>query len=129
MAVGFDAANATILILGGAANPRQLRTFKDFVPELQSNLSISGQINGYGQSYTQLNDTLWMIESGGQSFIRFNTKTREIDEPTITIQIDVNIYGCLASSVSANGKEYLFVVGGSNGASGYLDTLQIYDIS
>eukprot|EP00485_Elphidium_margaritaceum_P012024 CAMPEP_0202707104 /NCGR_PEP_ID=MMETSP1385-20130828/19449_1 /ASSEMBLY_ACC=CAM_ASM_000861 /TAXON_ID=933848 /ORGANISM="Elphidium margaritaceum" /LENGTH=51 /DNA_ID=CAMNT_0049365733 /DNA_START=1 /DNA_END=153 /DNA_ORIENTATION=+ len=31
MAVGFDAANETILILGGQSSLRQLRTCKDFV--------------------------------------------------------------------------------------------------
>jgi len=129
MAVGFDAANDTILILGGRTSTRQLRTFKDFVVEQQPDLSISGQIFGRGQSYSQLNDMLWMIEYYGQSFIRFNTVTREVDEPSITIPIVVYYFACLASMESVNGNEYLFVVGGYNSNDGNLNTLQIYDVS
>lgn len=125
MAIGLDKSNETILILGGSNNGQRLLTFKDSVVEQQSDLNINGWIFGYGQYYTQLNDTLWMIDVQGKSFITFNTKTRESDEPNISIfasNLNLAPMGCLASTQSANGDEYLFVVGGRRGDIGWLDS-------
>eukprot|EP01084_Bolivina_argentea_P020698 38485_1 len=133
MAVGYDSANDTILLLGGSGdNHQQFITFdgRKFEDEglyyMTSVLNTNG-VYGTGQFYSQLGDTLWMISEDGLGFVTMDTNSWRVNIPSIDIPIEVRDDGCLASMKNSYQHEYLFVVGGYNGD--YLRITQIYNIS
>eukprot|EP01083_Nonionella_stella_P274577 932123_1 len=101
-AIGYDATNDTILLLGGEHTERQLTLFQiqnntfvsrgsTFLPSAHATYSLS-------QHYTQLNDQLWMLDSNGEKFIRMDLKSYTSYSPSTTLPISVDQYGCLTSS-------------------------------
>eukprot|EP01083_Nonionella_stella_P137001 416977_1 len=140
MAVGYDAANHTILILAGFSSG-QFVTFKDGVfTDYGSSYLNDGTTDfyarGHGQYYTQMSNTLWYINCMFDGkLVTFDTTTYKTFAPDITIPIRIvedtnycNARSCLTSL--DNGKhQYLFVIGfdGLNWSQG--DKVQIYNIS
>ena len=135
--VGHDPSGDIICLIGGLVNGYQLVSYnvetRDFTDHGQNYLPTYLQFHqyGFGQTYTQIGDILWMTDYRGNYFNTFNTKTLEFvfsNHGQYLIPVDVNADACLASS-----QNYLFVVGGSNSLNGtgynYLDLLQIYDVS
>eukprot|EP01083_Nonionella_stella_P180991 646985_1 len=139
MAIGYDAANHTVLILGGYYR-FQLVTFKNSVFTDHGGGYLFDPDNGdfsarsSAQFYTQMDDTLWYINCMHGNLVTFNTITYNMFDPNITTPIKIvddtscNARSCLASL--DNGKhQYLFVIGfeGPNYVEG--DKVQIYNIS
>eukprot|EP01083_Nonionella_stella_P113303 333939_1 len=118
-AVGYDAANDTILILGGKYFSLQFVTFKNglFV-DYGSDYFGGGNIEfaGNGQYYTQMGDTLWYINCVHGKLVTFDTLTYKTFDPNITIPISIvidtncNPRSCLASLNNGH-HQYLFVIG------------------
>eukprot|EP01083_Nonionella_stella_P268201 906505_1 len=131
MAVGYDESSDTILLLGGYHNRQQLITFDGttFTDEGTTYISGNENIRGTGQYYSQLDNTLWMIEYAGGSFITMDTATRTIDYPSIVIPTNVYRKGCLATMKHQN-NPYLLVVGGqTESGESTLSVVQIYSIT
>eukprot|EP01084_Bolivina_argentea_P230224 388370_1 len=127
-AVGYDQSTDTIIILGGSSF-KQYVTFDKSTFNDENENYMSDGVYGTGQYYSQLDTTLWMINDNTPTFITMNTVTRTINYPsTITIPTDVGTRGCLAT-VNYNNNKYLFVVGGYNSNDGYLNLIQVYNIS
>eukprot|EP01083_Nonionella_stella_P225544 801728_1 len=126
-AAGYDDQNDIILIVGGYASPQQLILFQNdqFIYYNHSYLSSTQSINGIGQNYYQLDNTLWMLNEEGRYFITANTHPPyDINIPNVNIPILVDNSGCLSMTQS-----HIFVVGGATtqecDAHNYV---QIYDM-
>eukprot|EP01084_Bolivina_argentea_P291736 501423_1 len=114
-----------IYLIGGAVNPKQLMIFDVFDHQItvdQGINAISHNIDGRAQYYTQVNEILYMIRDN--VIATYNMKTK-VFNPTLismTISQDSPGFACLAST-----EEYLFIVGGYNGA--YISAVQALEIS
>eukprot|EP01083_Nonionella_stella_P187593 689626_1 len=120
-AIGYDAINHTILLLGGGITSRQLTLFQikngnTFVSRGSTFLPSAHATWGWGQHYTQINDQLWMLDENGETFIRMDLKTYTSYSPSTTLPISVPYDGCLTSY-----DDHLIVI--------YEDVVQIYKIN
>eukprot|EP01083_Nonionella_stella_P058905 154181_1 len=143
MAVGYDATNDIIWLLGGSDEynaKKQLLAF-DVVTQTsvqlrqQNQTRLSHDIWGM-QHFTQIDNILWMINAktspfATQGFSIFNVITSQFiyDYNGIIIPANTREMGCLASTTDNNDNAYLFVVGGQDADYNALSLTQIYNIS
>eukprot|EP01083_Nonionella_stella_P095636 268525_1 len=116
IAVGYDASNDTILLLGGyqSQSRQQFVTFKDdHFNDIEPTTETSAL--GWCQHYTQIGNDLWILRDGGQGFLKVNTKTRAI-EPLSISSPKGHEASCLTST-----QDHLIVVGPAT-------TVQIYNV-
>eukprot|EP01083_Nonionella_stella_P215631 775940_1 len=128
MAVGYDSVTDTVWLLGGDASLYQLLSYVSngsFINHGQNVLPRS--VWGYSQYYTVMGHALWLIESDGISFSRFDFTTQNFTEnyASIIIPQSVSYMACLASFTDVNSNEYLLVNGGSHSA--YLKSTNIFN--
>eukprot|EP01083_Nonionella_stella_P227230 806397_1 len=123
MAIGYNDANDTILLLGGFDSGQHFAAVKDdnFIDHGKQFLDWNGGVYGHGQFYIQLSNILWMINPGGTEMYAFDTNTYQtlVRSPSIAIPKET---ACLASI-----DDYLIVVGG--GFNNVLDQIQIYHLT
>eukprot|EP01084_Bolivina_argentea_P157825 275013_1 len=133
MAIASD-SNNTIYILGGGDkhNRYQLTSYNitdgNFTDHGLNVLSRPTW--GYGQYHTQINNMLYLIDSGGGFLDVFNSQTQQFkmyNGPNIPI--NVGYWGCLASY-----DQFLFVIGGyhynnSIDSLVFLNDIQILNLS
>eukprot|EP01083_Nonionella_stella_P271850 921635_1 len=137
MAIGYDAINDTIWLLGGdGQTSKQLVAF-DIVTQtfVLNQTRLSHDVWG-NQYFTQIGNILWMINAVRspyvtQTFSIFNVITSQFTYHYNNIAIPVNTreYACLASTTDNDHKSYLFVVGGQDANYAALYLTQIFNIS
>eukprot|EP01084_Bolivina_argentea_P132932 234570_1 len=126
MATGYF--NDSIFLLGGNAYGYQMLEYKvsesEFIDHGENKLNDN--TFGFGQYYSQINDTIYIIDPDGDklSVFHMNTKIFEKSWNNVVIPLDVSSVGCLASS-----SQYLFVVGGRDIIGAYLNTVQMLDVT
>eukprot|EP01084_Bolivina_argentea_P074906 135862_1 len=131
MAIGYDIATDTVLLIGGYNYPEQLTTFSGTKFSDQGlGFLVDYGTYGIGQFYTQIDNRLYMIAYRGSAITYVDTKTRTYNNwPYIYIPINVGYQeGCLAS-MKTNYHEYLFVVGGLGDNKYIINSLQIYNMT
>ena len=109
MAVG--ASNGSIYLLGGYTDTQQMYSysieedsFEDF-----GTVALPVETYGYGQYWTQIDDTVFMV-GGYQSLITsFNMTTKTFNPLVAYVPFEVYTTSCLTST-----QQYLFVVGGDD---------------
>eukprot|EP01084_Bolivina_argentea_P100765 180801_1 len=128
--------NETIFILGGFYDKQQLITYDISLNEFNDSgiTSLSHEIYGAGQFYTQNNNIIYMIDNSpypsgiGNKFSIFNVETQQFtyNWNNITIPFPVKAHSCLSYS-----NNYLFILGGAGGSNGntVLKQFQIFNVS
>eukprot|EP01084_Bolivina_argentea_P132931 234567_1 len=95
MAIGYF--NDSIFLLGGNAYGYQMLEYKVFEKEFidHGELAISDNTFGFGQYYTQINDTIYIIDPDGDklSVFHMNTKIFEKSWNSVVIPLDVSSVG------------------------------------
>ena len=125
-AVGYSTNISEIIIVGGLVNQKQVITFDPSDIKF-TDLGVSASdvyVQGTTKFYTQIDDTLWMINKIGTGFLTMDTNSLQVEDTNIVFPEPVGVHkgnlvrekACLVSYNS-----YLFMVGGQNG------TVQIYD--
>eukprot|EP01084_Bolivina_argentea_P305833 528367_1 len=130
MSCGYDVINDRIWILGGVPDSTQLVSYEtngSFIDHGESVLSRTTW--GWGQYFTVIVGSLWMLAPSGTSINRFNFETKNFTSDYARPQQDVEYYGCLASWMDTKMNPILIVNGGWNSNDGRLNTTQIYNMT
>eukprot|EP01084_Bolivina_argentea_P084930 153531_1 len=110
MAIGYDHINNRVWLLGGwpYSNKNQLVSFStkdgNFTFTDHGEYNLSQGINAVGQSYSQLEDALFMIDPNGNNLFKFNFTTTYFQNYK-SIPPGPNSRSCLASL----GDNYLII--------------------
>eukprot|EP01083_Nonionella_stella_P038938 105887_1 len=128
MAIGYDHANDAVLLLGGYEFDQHFAVFKDNnFTDHGSVFTYDDGVQGNAQFYTQLSNTLWMLNREGTEIHAFDINTYQMlpISPSITVQNTETM--ALSTACLASIDDYLIVVGG--GFYDILDTVQIYHLT
>ena len=127
------------MISGGQVNPYQWTKYdilKDEMTDLgvdYLNVTLGNEVgeHGYGTYFTQINDTtVYTINGNGDSINVYNLQTLSYQDLGTTIPINVDRYGCMASSATPSPR--LFITGGNNASNSEdaaLDDLQVLSLA
>eukprot|EP01083_Nonionella_stella_P249405 862451_1 len=129
MAIGYDHANNAILLIGGYQFTQYFAVFKeDSFTDYGNVFDSTDGAQGHGQFYTQLGNTLWMLNAAGTEIHAFDTNTYQMLSRSPSITVPIAESG-LASSTTclASIDDYLIVIGG--GFHNVLDVVQIYHLT
>eukprot|EP01083_Nonionella_stella_P305618 1066842_1 len=115
--------NKSVYLAGGESNRHQLVEYsldQDLFIDHDST-DISYNIWSGGQYYTQSTHILYMVTTDMLAILNLETKQFANHH---TMQVNTGDGACVAST-----SEYILISGGGFGYSGYLDTLQIFNLS
>eukprot|EP01084_Bolivina_argentea_P092256 166002_1 len=128
MAVGYDNKMDTIWLLGGY--PQHVISFQNGVFQSHGDQYPPYSFWGHGQFYTQIGNTLWIIQSFTGVINSFNLQSLKF-ENNYTIPVDVS-WGCLTSFTNKDNHTYLFFIGGVSGyifELTWMNLVQIFNVT
>eukprot|EP01083_Nonionella_stella_P178175 628713_1 len=117
--------NGTIFLLGGDSYPRQTTEYQINTDTFTTTQTLPTDLKGYAQCWTQLKETMYMVEPSGSTLSTFNMITKQYTPEWLHLDSDVGVNGegCLAVA-----NHHLFITGGwPNGVS--FATLQVLDLT
>eukprot|EP01083_Nonionella_stella_P012381 35142_1 len=123
IAVGYNTATRTVVLIGGELHPNQFFTFMvdtDTFVDYNANYTEM-EIHGSASYYAQVDNTLWMLSKEGDAFITLDLQSSVVNQTKVQFPSRTE-YGaaCLTSS-----DQFLFIVGGDK----HVHAVQIYNIS
>eukprot|EP01083_Nonionella_stella_P251658 868061_1 len=101
--------NGTIFLLGGDSYPRQTTEYQINTDTFTTTQTLPTDLKGYAQCWTQLKETMYMVEPGGSTLSTFNMITKQYTPTSLHLNTNVGNNGEVCLAV-ANG--HLFITGG-----------------